>query len=453
MKGYYDLPDVRARMAEFLGSAPVEDGTAVYVTGKPGVPGAPDTTPVPSARVGTILDRNHEVARSLWDRHQLVVDLDIEYVNFDFPAEAYLEPGRSFGLQRPVVRAVRALLARWGIEPLHVLSGRGHHFFWAVPRHSDAFDRLVEMGPLPPSLAGRYRAPHPPSGAAVDEALGRAWAGLGLVMEYLGHRLRETAGPESAIPVELGDLEPEWATRGREVVAIDLSEYGDPLPSRFVTIPFSRYLKPLRDRPRLGDHAVRRLPGIFTIPDPGVSEGEAIRLMREEAGAAEVARRIRSRIPSAPANGGSPPAGEAQSDESPAGMSALVEEYAGSPLADFHRHFYGAEHDPPEIWHRTYDRTPLHPLSPPARAALARPNDLLLKPRMILEVVRELVGAGWHPRHIAGLIRSRYERPYGWGERWYRDDATARADHYVRLFSGMLALGRSPGTPPWPTGP
>jgi hypothetical protein len=37
------------------------------------------------------LDDNLELARSLWDRDSLLVDLDIEYVNFDFPAEPYLD--------------------------------------------------------------------------------------------------------------------------------------------------------------------------------------------------------------------------------------------------------------------------------------------------------------------------------------------------------------------------
>ena len=46
------------------------------------------------------------------------------------------------------------------------------------------------------------------------------------------------------------------------------------------------------------------------------------------------------------------------------------------------------------------------------------------------------------PRHIAGLIRSKYERNYGWGNHWYLYDAATRADFYARLFSGLLAAGR-----------
>jgi predicted phosphoribosyltransferase len=46
-------------------------------------------------------------------------------VNFDYPAEPYLEPERSRELQRPVIRRLREHLLGYGIAPLHLLSGRG----------------------------------------------------------------------------------------------------------------------------------------------------------------------------------------------------------------------------------------------------------------------------------------------------------------------------------------
>ena len=47
----------------------------------------------------------------------------------------------------------------------------------------------------------------------------------------------------------------------------------------------------------------------------------------------------------------------------------------------------------------------------------------------------------WHPKHIAGLIRSKYERNHSWGDIWIRNDASLRADFYVRLFAGLLSDG------------
>jgi hypothetical protein len=64
-----------------------------------------------------------------------------------------------------------------------------------------------------------------------------------------------------------------------------------------------------------------------------------------------------------------------------------------------------------------------------------------LKPAGIQHVVRALISKGWHPRHIAGLIRSKYERNYGWGREWFVYDAATRADFYTRIFAGAIELG------------
>ncbi|MCX5771736.1 MAG: hypothetical protein NTZ09_15905, partial [Candidatus Hydrogenedentes bacterium] len=85
---------------------------------------------------------------------------------------------------------------------------------------------------------------------------------------------------------------------------------------------------------------------------------------------------------------------------------------------------------------------PLDEIPPCVRQLLVQPNDLLVKPAGIQQVVRVLMAAGWHPRHIAGLIRSKYERDYGWGYRWYEFSAGQRADFYVRLFGGLILGGQ-----------
>jgi len=424
--GPYGDAAVRARMVDFLGGPPLDHATALFVVGR-GLSDGMETGPLAPGELTALLDRGFEVSRSLWDRRSLVVDLDMEYVNFDFPGEAYLNPERSFGLQRPVVRAVRHLLAEHGIRPLHVLTGRGHHFLWQVDMRSLAFRRLSRLGRVPDSLHHRYARPHPPGAMAVPFEVGRAFAGLGLVMEHLGHRIRDLAEPESAIPVELAELSTNRPARGRELVVVDLSEYGDGLSLRHVAIPFTRYLKPYRNRGVVGAHVSRWVPMTWVIPSPDGPEPEALGVMRSETRVVQLARSARTEIP-----------------DQASGMADLVASYEASPLARAHDLFYSAEHDPPTQWHRTYDRTSLESLPPCARRILERPNDLLLRPGGILKVVRALLDLGWHPRHIAGLVRSKYERDHGWGFRWFRDDASARADYYVRLFFGMIALGRSP---------
>ena len=52
-----------------------------------------------------------------------------------------------------------------------------------------------------------------------------------------------------------------------------------------------------------------------------------------------------------------------------------------------------------------------------------------------------MLALGWHPRHIAGLITSKYARPFGWTQFEGCDPAT-RADFYTRVFAGLFATGR-----------
>ena len=123
---------------------------------------------------------------------------------------------------------------------------------------------------------------------------------------------------------------------------------------------------------------------------------------------------------------------------------ALVAAYEGSDLAEFHRLFYAQETDPPELWPTTYDRIDLGALPACAGRILEHPNDLLLQPGAIQLLVRVLLAQGWHPRHVAGLIRSKYERPYGWLAEVDFHDAALRAEVYTRFFAGLIALGNDP---------
>ena len=81
---------------------------------------------------------------------------------------------------------------------------------------------------------------------------------------------------------------------GREIVAIDLSEYADPLHKRAIRMPFTAYLK----AERLGwvPPPPAMLPRLITIPDPG-DEEEGIRIMRDPDLAAAFARHCRTRFP------------------------------------------------------------------------------------------------------------------------------------------------------------
>jgi hypothetical protein len=424
MGDYYSDANVRARIVEFLGGTSLAGASCHYLT----TGDASDfqhRRPLPVGDLIELFDRNVDICRSLWDRLSLIADLDIEYVNFDHPAEAFLEPERIFDMQAPVERVVEKLLLKFGIVPLHCLSGRGHHFVWRVRQDSATFAWLARLGHVPSSLWEMSARPHAPNGEAVSPSLAAAFAGLGLVMEYLAHRVKELAAGRSGVPVELTAVEVGGGHRGREMISVDVSEYGDPLHSRVMRVPFTFYLKPQYQSWQIGEELLRKLPGIFCIPLHEMSWREGIVAMRDPLMTSELAARASVGIP-----------------EFSEAMGNLVAEYEASTLAAFHAWFYSVEHHPPEQWLETYDRTPMNILPACVRTPLLDPNDLLLRPSSIRLITRVMLALGWHPRHIAGLIRSRFERDYGWGSQWLDADPATRADFYTRLFAGLFATGR-----------
>jgi len=424
IQDYYASGDVRARMIEFLGGRSLGEVTCMFISGDTTSP-EENFHPREPGELWECLERGYDVSRSLWDRNSLIADIDIEYVNFDFPAEPYLDPERIFDLQSPVEEAVERILVEHGIWPLHLVSGRGHHFLWRIERGSRAFLRLAAIGPVPDFMAGFYNKPHRPSGRHVELDLAAAFAGLGMVIEYVAGRVQEMAAPHCGLPIELTAVEVGPVERGREMISLDISEYGDPLNTRSVRIPFSVYMKPWHQRRLMGEEFVDQIPYMFLIPRDEMDMRESIITMRSAARSLSLAGRASTEIP-----------------DNSAATERLLDAYAGSATAEYHEWFYSQEHDPPSMWAQTYDLAPLDEIPPCVRHLLVYPNDWLVKPAGIQEVVRVFLALGWHPRHIAGLIRSKYERNYGWGYRWYEFSAGQRADFYVRIFAGLVVSGQ-----------
>jgi hypothetical protein len=371
------------------------------------------------------LERGFDVGRSLWDREALIAHLDIEYTNFDFHAEPYLDIERSFELQQPVVKGINTILQQYEITPLHLLTGRGHHFVWKIRRDSQAYGRLSAMARMSEDLGNLYREPHPPGNEPVPVDMGAAFSGLGLTMEYLTHRIKEAVAPVCRIPIKITAVAVGPIDRGREIISLDISEYADPLHTRVIRVPFSVYWKPhtkgITADPNVPDH----LPQLITIPKQGLDFSQMLHVMRNPEQVVELARRTSARIP-----------------DCTEPMNAFITAYQHSPLKSFHDWFYAQEHESPQMWTKTYDQTPLEALPPCVQFIVQHPNDWLLKPAGIELVVRVLLAVGWHPRHIAGLIRSKYERNYAWGPLWYTYEAGSRADFYTRLFAGLAVTGQ-----------
>jgi hypothetical protein len=420
MNHYVDC-SVRDRIWEFLGAeSSGSSPTALFITSADEESQNPGE-PLPIRELGCKLQENREIFRSLWDRESLLVDLDIEYVNFDLPAEPYVDFDRAFALQAPLILEVEKALLHHGIAPLHLLSGRGHHFIWRVRRDSRCFARLAHLGRLPLSHKGHYNCQHSPSGETVDYLLASAFAGLGQVIEYFADEMKKQCAPRLKLPIELSAIEVGPGERGRELISFDISQYGDPLDTRTTRVAYSRYLKLAQQNEVAGGQNNSCLPPIFTIPLYEMSLSDALRIMHDPESVSALAAYAPAKIP-----------------DCSAGMDNLLTSYLSSELALFHCHFYSEEPDPPADWPHTYERIDLDQLPVCIQFLLQNPNDLLLRPSSIRRVVIALLSLGWHPRHISGLIRSKFEHDYGWGIYWDRYDPAARAEFFTRLFSGLI---------------
>lgn len=402
----YREPAVCERIREFVGPPDGKRGGAVAIRSD-GCTASRCESELPS-----LLNGSAEIERSLWDHSRIIADLDIEYVNQDYPGESFLDPHRCFALQRPVVEAIQELLAELGVFPLHLMSGRGHHLVWSIAKSSEGARRLREAG-LPWALAEGGSAPAGSCGR-VSTGLEQAFVGLGMSLEWLAHRVVAQAAGCTPISIQITDVRVGSGRRGRECISIDLSEYGDPLCTRYLRVPYTYYRKPSRRPDVFGDHVAARTPDLVSIPVFEMSDREGIEVMRDPAAAAKLARRAPAKIPDA-------------SD----GTARLAEAYRGSDLAHFHRRYYAAgarraEAAPPS-------------LPPCAAKILERPNDLLLQPAGIQHLVRILLAFGWAPRDVAKLIQGKFEEDHGWGARWETYDPARRADFYTRLFAGAIA--------------
>lgn len=412
LAGYYRDPSVRSRLLEFLGGPPLSETDAVYITAGDGVH-HPPTPGLPVSSLWPALESGAEIARSLWDRSSLIAHLDIEYVNFDHPLEAYQCPSRAFRAQAPVVQSVEEHLVSCGISALHLISGRGHHFVWRISRASRCFERLAALGAFCASrLSDSYSLSLRPGGESVGTKLGAAYGGLGMLMEFLGHKILAQCRPHCPMSVQLTAVEAgPPADRGREVVSIDLSEYGDPLHHRTIRVPFGAYLKTRKWFPDSS------LEPMAMIPHHEVDEEQALSLMRDLEQTAKLARRASVQIP-----------------EQSQGSERLLDSYLSSDLADFHQWYYSRELRVTEHRSKELENT----LPPCLTRILEEPNDWLLKPAAIQLLVRALWALGWHPREIAGLILSKYLEDRGWRPGIHFHDPSYRADFYTRLFSGLL---------------
>lgn len=387
-------------------------------------------------QLGELLDGNLNIFRSVWDKQKMTFLLDVEYVSHKFPLETYLNPWRVFNILEPVYHCLQDIFGDYGIKPMTLATAQGYHFVFDVSSFNtspesarqrevtDITRQMVEMGFLEETLRGKYSqaSPHSKRRRVVEPELGRAFDAVGKLLEFVAHKaIQRLPSYGLKIPVGIGDVVP--GNHMQELINLDLSTYADPLYTRVMRTAFSIHDK----------HKSKGLkaPVHITIPRYTPRNGNELSLAeifqnrRHFQNSANYARAITMNIP-----------------ECSAGVEKLHQDYRQSPLADFHKDFDQTSQDSPADWPKTYDRMNLRDVPPCVASAIADPNPALLQPKQIQTLVRVLTAKKrWHPSHVAGLIRSKYERDHQWTFNWGKYDANRHARTWVRFYAGLLAAG------------
>lgn len=419
LAAYYRSDAVRARIAEYGGGRP-DDPSSLSAVSLAGYGGArrlhePDGAPVtlPLTAWQRLLDDGADLCRSLADRVGTLVLLDVDYANHDDPSEPYRDPARTFQRLEPVHRAAREAFEAHGVRPLVLMTGRGYHFVVKAVRGTPLHAALVSVGFLGASLRSRYERLAAQTGVSVVES-GSAHEGAGRLLEHLAHEVMRAVDGRTEVPVTLVDIPPEG---GGPFICLDLTAYADPLFTRNTRCAFSSNQKALMQD--LDAHPAL----VLTLPRHDEALADLLRARGDPQRARELATGADARIPAA------------------LGGAEWASAYTVSALARFHRYLDAGPEVDPQTWSATYDALDLSTIPPCAAFALSQPNPALLTPGWLRTVALALWAQGWHPRSIAGLVRSKYARPLGWADYWERYDAESRARFYVRVSCGALASG------------
>lgn len=425
---YYRHPSVRTRIREYCGATDGRPFTCAYVTALNAdgrLPSWESAERHPPEDLPALLEAGVDLARSMWDTESLIFYLDLDYLNPDHPEEPFLHPADVFFKLEPVYKATRQVLHSFGIDALEIVTGRGHHFSGRIPWTHPVIRHLAELAPEVPAWHATMAARKPAwLTHTLDERQARASFGLGLLIEYVAQLILRRTAPHAAIPVVFNGTEVGTGMTGRECVSIDFSHAGDPLDSRQMRVAFGAYQLHRMRADIFGDTVARHVPMTVAVPRGHQSLYRLLTGGRTPAAAVRAAERQAVALPDV-----------AQ------GIATLYVDYLPSRLAAFHRDYFAVTPHPPDAWPETYDRFDSKTVAPCVAWPLEQPNDLLLQPARLQNLTRGLMAEGWQPRHIAGLVHSRYARDYGWGVRWSRQDAKTRAEFDVRVFAGLVATG------------
>ena len=430
---FYKNRHVRQRIAEYCGGSSLDTSTFTTAKNMVAYGDLSDEQSIMYERCVTtmgedsfkwILDRGLDIFRSVWDKDYIVGILDIEYYNMDYPGEVYLNQEETFIKLEPVYETVLEIFYKFNIEPLVIMTGQGYHFSFQIKQKSKGCKELQKIGKVNDSLYDKYNSSFNLFPHEVSLSQGKAYDGMGRVMEYLVHLVIKKIGKSVDIPIVCTDLAVGRGLQGREGISLDLSMYGDPLHIRDIRCPFSTHQKHKVERSKVGDRVASEVPVQISLPRNGLSLTEMLIMRRDFSMASAYAAEVNTKIP----------------DVSVC-FENLIRSYKYSKIYQFHKYFDKDDSDSLDYSQVTYEKIDLNILPPCIRHSLLNPNDHLLKPTNIQAISRVLLKLGWHPRRISELICSKYEEDHQWGTIWLEYDAPTRAHFYVRLFGGLIYDG------------
>ncbi len=390
--------------------------------------------------LGMLLDEGLDIFRSLWDKKKVTFLLDVEYISKVSPREVYINPVGTFNKLEPAYWCIWDIFKEYGIKPMTLVTGQGYHFVFDVESYESSQNskdlqvtktakRLTELGHLEWTTQAKYENLNPSikRDRIVDVNLGRAFDTVGKLMEFIVHKaIVRLPGYGCRIPTTIGDV--TTGNHMRESVNLDLSTYVSPLYTRVMRSAFSIHSKHHDSKKDIG---ARHIPTQICIPRYTPCNGNMLSLdemhnnRRHFMNSAYYAKAITMNIPTF-------------SD----GVDKLIEDYVRSDLFKFHSDMDNTRVDEYYSWHDNYDKFDLKQLPICVAKALKSPNPRLLEPSHIQTLVRVLTGKKWwHPKHVAGLIRSKYERDFDWEYNWDKYDAFMHANNWVRFYAGLLATG------------
>jgi len=426
---YYDDPFVRYRMREYCGAAPDRQVSCAYFAAVRGGDGPRATwgraPRFPIDAYARLLSGGADVARSMWDRSNLLVHLDVDYQNIDVPSEPYHHSAEVFSKLEPVYRATMHVLHRFGLPLLAVITGRGYHFTGRIPLDSDVIDRLSALAPGTPRWIAGVHERRPSWGQAeITHRHARAYVGIGMLVEFLAHRILLRARHGTPVPIVLNGTIVGSGLTGRECVSLDMSYAGDPLDVRHMRVAFGAYQKHWLQPDPVWHDAMSARPPFVALPRGRASLEYLLTRGRDLRHAARAARTASAQLPMATA-----------------GVAHLLDAYVASALARFHRDFYAMTSRGPEAFDALVQSPRWMRLPECVRLPLLAPNDCLLQPAVVQHVLRVLMSEGLSARDVADVIHSRYAADFNWGRRWFWLDAKTRAEFDVRVFAGLIAAG------------